>query len=184
MKYKSLAPLNKHKNLTGGFTLIELLVAIFIMVILLLVSIPQFQHFGKKAQTQGTANELKSLIEKTRTYAMAPREQDTNILYYSIEINKNGKWTIQGTKIANQSIEIEKGAIDSRTEIEGLFYNNNDEISTGSVVLGFETPTGRAIQGLNGNKSKLDIVIKYKNSNIVAKVLINLITSQVEITEV
>jgi prepilin-type N-terminal cleavage/methylation domain-containing protein len=137
----------KHK----GFTLIELLVAIFIMVLLVLVSIPQFRSFGKKSQTQGTANELKTLIEKTRTLAMAPRQQDNNIKNYQIEINKNGEWVIKGAKVANQSIEVEKGKIDSRTEIEGFYYNSNESITDNSVILGFETPSGRAAQGLNNN---------------------------------
>ena len=167
----------------AGFTLIELLVAIFIMVLLILTAIPQFQNFGKKSQIQGTANELKALIEKTRTFAMAPRQQDSNIKNYQIDINKSGDWIIKGVKDAGQNVEVEKGKIDSRTIIDGFFYNSDQAITENIVALGFETPTGRAIRSLNNNKSKLDIVIKYKNTNITAKVLVNLISSQVEVFE-
>jgi hypothetical protein len=153
------------------------------MVLLILVSIPQFRTFGKNAQTKGTAREVKSL-EKTRTFAMAPRDEDKNIKYYRIKIEKSGNWTISSVQKTGETNDFEKGQINKSVQVSSFSYNNGESVSLSEVLLGFQTPSGATVKSLNPGKETLKIGFNYINAgSIISTLEVNLLTSQAEILE-
>jgi prepilin-type N-terminal cleavage/methylation domain-containing protein len=80
-----------------GLTLVELLVTLAIMVLLLMVGVVGFRTSQKKHELKDSALEIKDIIDRTRQYALAPRNGVSNKIYgYCVQFTggNGGRWWI------------------------------------------------------------------------------------------
>lgn len=68
-----------------SFTLIELLITIFIIVFLLVLSIPLLRQFRQRTDLKMAALEIQSTILEAKSYAMAPPKEAKGIQSYSFK---------------------------------------------------------------------------------------------------
>ena len=61
----------KNNNILG-FTLLELLITIGIISVLVAISIPSFNRYGRTNELVQTANTMKSAIQTTKNYSLSP----------------------------------------------------------------------------------------------------------------
>jgi len=77
------------KKYYKAFTLIEILVTIGIIALLLAAAIPSFNKYSRSNEFYQVAQTLKSAIETTKNYALAPRaEKKAGVDIYGILIEK------------------------------------------------------------------------------------------------
>lgn len=69
-----------------GFTLVELIVTVSIILIMLALSLPSFSNYGRENELYQTYLNIKSAIDETKNYALAPRsEKNIDSDVYRIE---------------------------------------------------------------------------------------------------
>ena len=79
------------KKYYKAFTLIEILVTIGIIALLLAAAVPSFNKYGRSNEFYQVAQTLKSAIETTQNYALAPRvEKKEGVDIYGILITGSG----------------------------------------------------------------------------------------------
>ena len=71
LRINRIAPRHPEAGRSCGFTLIELTLVAVVMAILLVASLPRFQHTSRRLRTEGAAFELMQLLRYARERAVA-----------------------------------------------------------------------------------------------------------------
>ncbi len=73
-----------------GFTLIELIITISIIGLMTAVLLPAMRSYERHNKLDNAVEQLKSTLTEARTYALAPREEDSHVNRYGIRICDTG----------------------------------------------------------------------------------------------
>ena len=175
-----------------GFTLVELLVTIGIVMILMVVSIPNFAKYRNLSDLSNAGKLIQSEIYKTRSLSLAPatnKNPETNAYVFDLVKTEDTSYTMQ----IKQVNYVEK--TNSYTDlgiVETLDIPKNISITCDATGLCFESifsieKYGRIVEISSStenieNPLVFDIdVSSIKVSNIIKSVGTNKITGQVSI---